>query len=154
VKRKLAVIVFSLCTMVCAGFWYASIKPANLIFSPPQGMTITLGRGGVYLVSPLSSNVPFLRLTLGFPASYGFIKPKFSRGSIFGSGAPNIPGVWAAWIPIWPFVLGSLALTLLAWRLRRRPPPGHCPSCGYNLTGNVTGVCSECGHEIKSDGQV
>jgi DNA-directed RNA polymerase subunit RPC12/RpoP len=28
----------------------------------------------------------------------------------------------------------------------RRPfPPGHCRKCGYNLTGNVSGRCPECG---------
>ena len=21
----------------------------------------------------------------------------------------------------------------------------HCPACGYNLTGNISGVCPECG---------
>jgi rubrerythrin len=21
----------------------------------------------------------------------------------------------------------------------------HCPGCGYNLTGNLSGVCPECG---------
>ena len=31
------------------------------------------------------------------------------------------------------------------WRRRRR---GECVACGYNLTGNVTGVCSECGTKI------
>jgi hypothetical protein len=30
---------------------------------------------------------------------------------------------------------------------RRRVPPGHCP-CGYNLTGNVSGVCPECGAAV------
>jgi hypothetical protein len=30
-------------------------------------------------------------------------------------------------------------------RRRNRPPPGHCRSCRYDLTGNVTGVCPECG---------
>jgi predicted Zn-ribbon and HTH transcriptional regulator len=32
----------------------------------------------------------------------------------------------------------------------RRPflPPGHCQSCGYNLTGNVSGVCPECGTSV------
>jgi len=23
--------------------------------------------------------------------------------------------------------------------------PGHCRVCGYNLTGNESGICSECG---------
>ncbi|MGB9626729.1 MAG: hypothetical protein ACPMAQ_17895 [Phycisphaerae bacterium] len=27
---------------------------------------------------------------------------------------------------------------------------GHCGRCGYDLTGNVTGVCSECGWAIPS----
>ena len=30
-----------------------------------------------------------------------------------------------------------------------RVPAGHCRKCGYNLTGNVTGVCSECGERVK-----
>ena len=36
----------------------------------------------------------------------------------------------------------------------RRPfyPPGHCKMCGYNLTGNESGVCPECGS--KTDQQV
>jgi len=29
-----------------------------------------------------------------------------------------------------------------------RPPDGHCQSCGYDLTGNVSGVCPECGERI------
>jgi len=27
-------------------------------------------------------------------------------------------------------------------------PPGHCTTCGYNLTGNVSGKCSECGAPV------
>jgi hypothetical protein len=34
----------------------------------------------------------------------------------------------------------------LCRRLRRRR--GHCPQCGYDLTGNVSGVCSECGRDL------
>lgn len=26
--------------------------------------------------------------------------------------------------------------------------PGYCLECGYNLRGNVSGVCSECGTQI------
>lgn len=49
-------------------------------------------------------------------------------------------------IPLWmPFVALS-AMTVLLWR-RRRSRPGHCPACGYNLTGNISGRCPECGAE-------
>ena len=26
--------------------------------------------------------------------------------------------------------------------------PGHCVSCGYDLTGDTTGRCPECGKEV------
>lgn len=27
-------------------------------------------------------------------------------------------------------------------------PAGHCTTCGYNLTGNTSGVCPECGSGV------
>jgi hypothetical protein len=47
-----------------------------------------------------------------------------------------------------------LAILPLAWfaelRIRRRARRnGFCQKCGYNLTGNVSGVCPECGTVIK-----
>jgi hypothetical protein len=47
-----------------------------------------------------------------------------------------------------------VAVLPLLWTYKRmlRPHrvPGSCPICGYNLTGNVSGVCSECGKPIPS----
>jgi len=45
------------------------------------------------------------------------------------------------------------ALTPIIWlviiardfRQERRHRSGHCLRCGYNLTGNISGVCPECG---------
>jgi hypothetical protein len=37
------------------------------------------------------------------------------------------------------------AALLIASLGRRRRRPGTCRRCGYNLTGNVSGVCPECG---------
>jgi hypothetical protein len=34
------------------------------------------------------------------------------------------------------------------WVKWRTPPEGHCRNCGYNLTGNVSGICPECGERI------
>lgn len=46
------------------------------------------------------------------------------------------------------FVLVRLTPALLAYWVRlREPPPGHC-SCGYDLTGNLSGICPECGKPI------
>ncbi|MEE8169607.1 MAG: hypothetical protein V3T70_03585 [Phycisphaerae bacterium] len=49
-------------------------------------------------------------------------------------------------IPMWCALLPVSALT--AWffrRDRRRFAEGSCQRCGYDLTGNVYGVCPECG---------
>ncbi len=51
------------------------------------------------------------------------------------------------YIPIWMFLLPALFATLWLWRSDRRPKHG-CMNCGYNLTGNVSGVCPECGTAI------
>lgn len=52
-------------------------------------------------------------------------------------------------IPVWAVCLGFsaypstiLGLHIRRWRRRRR---GLCINCGYDLTGNVSGVCPECG---------
>jgi hypothetical protein len=56
-----------------------------------------------------------------------------------------------AWVIILPFwmILGVAAgVTVLFWlRPWHRPLPGHCRGCGYDLTGNTSGVCPECGRE-------
>jgi hypothetical protein len=54
-------------------------------------------------------------------------------------------------VPLWiPFLIFAMPTTYLWWRdRRRRIPPGHCRKCGYDLTGNVSGICPECG--VKMD---
>ncbi len=46
-------------------------------------------------------------------------------------------------IPIILLVLP--AIWLFKWSKRRNLPDNACPSCGYDLTGNETGQCPECG---------
>src|SRR5262249_861572 len=66
------------------------------------------------------------------PTSYGSTPWRAERGLV----------VMPLWIPL----LLVAAPTGLPWfRDRRRFPRGHCPSCGYNLTGNESGSCPECG---------
>jgi hypothetical protein len=59
-------------------------------------------------------------------------------------------------LPLWALavVLGLIpVVSLLRWRVRSRVQQwrtirGRCLSCGYNLTGNTTGICPECGTTI------
>jgi hypothetical protein len=48
-------------------------------------------------------------------------------------------------VPLWiPFLLIAAPTAWLWWR-DSRVPPGHCRACRYDLTGNTSGVCPECG---------
>lgn len=55
-------------------------------------------------------------------------------------------------VPLWiPFLLVAVPTALLFWR-DRRMPPGHCKKCRYDLTGNQSGVCPECGTPVQASG--
>ena len=51
--------------------------------------------------------------------------------------------------PVWMPLLAVLTPTSLLCIRCRRFPPGHCQQCGYNLTGNVSGTCPECGTAVE-----
>jgi hypothetical protein len=49
------------------------------------------------------------------------------------------------------YLLILLPVGLVWYRHRssvRRHPPGHCKKCGYDLTGNESGRCPECGQPL------
>jgi hypothetical protein len=58
---------------------------------------------------------------------------------------------YIAFPAVWMIVFWLLLPTLwfILW-LRRRlsPDPLACRTCGYNLTGNISGVCPECGTPV------
>lgn len=54
----------------------------------------------------------------------------------------------AVCLPLWPFVIAPGVLAVLLWRNSRPWRPGHC-RCGYDLTGNESGKCPECGRAIE-----
>ncbi|MCB9856681.1 MAG: hypothetical protein H6818_13445 [Phycisphaerales bacterium] len=70
----------------------------------------------------------------------------------------SAPGVSIAWpmfavaIPHWLHIAAALAWPL--WPRRRNIAAGkHCLGCGYNLNGNESGKCPECGVAMKNTTQ-
>ena len=53
------------------------------------------------------------------------------------------------WVVVNSFIIVVFAALTALWRpedlRRRRAAGGLCVYCGYDLTGNVSGVCPECG---------
>ncbi len=53
-------------------------------------------------------------------------------------------------VPLWMAFVAVAGPTAILWRWdRRRTPDGHCRCCGYDLTVNVSGRCSECGLRVQ-----
>jgi hypothetical protein len=73
------------------------------------------------------------------PRTYGLISPRWVGSKRSGSRMLHAP----LWLPLAAFAIPTIAL-ILHGRLRRIPP-GHCRKCAYDLTGNTSGVCPECG---------
>lgn len=55
-------------------------------------------------------------------------------------------------LPFWLLLLVALIPTAILWYRDCRIPVGHCQKCGYNLTGNVSGRCPECGTDLRPAG--
>lgn len=110
---------------------------------------------------------PVKRYALGpLAAGWGHTGPQFS--------VPDPPPVWAEtpeghrsllfihsyyWIgaPFWVFIMVMSAYPLISiarnWRRKWRSKKfGLCKSCGHDLTGNVSGVCPECGQAAAESG--
>jgi hypothetical protein len=51
------------------------------------------------------------------------------------------------------FLALGTALLACRWIFPQWRPPGHCQRCGYDLTGNVSGRCPECGTPIERGGK-
>lgn len=52
-------------------------------------------------------------------------------------------------VPLWLLFLCSIAVAAPLWLTADRKRPAHgCIRCKYDLTGNTSGVCPECGTRI------
>jgi len=62
-------------------------------------------------------------------------------------GFQYVDRMWYAVIP-WTILPMIWALSAIRRRQRWRSRASQCINCGYNLTGNASGICPECGRAI------
>ncbi len=80
-----------------------------------------------------------------------YADPDIHHGWILSEGQRPLPAVEVV-MPIWPLVLLLAifpSLRCYLWFKRRRPAPGHCLKCGYDLRAS-TERCPECGTPIPA----
>ncbi len=69
-------------------------------------------------------------------------------GPEYRFGCINVTVLEYVAVPYRLLVVPGAIPTAVLWYRDRRPPRGHCQHCGYNLTGNQSGTCPECGEAV------
>ncbi len=112
----------------CRQWHYQPNVKLNIIEFPGFVYTSSTGR------EPHKGSIP------GYP-------PKFEckRAQMHVGMAYWLTSLLFAAYPILAFIRGPL-------RRWRTPKHGHCRTCAYDLTGNESGTCPECGTEIEAKG--
>ncbi|MHC4698175.1 MAG: hypothetical protein ACYTFA_15685, partial [Planctomycetota bacterium] len=72
------------------------------------------------------------------------VDPQWGQEVHFYLGLKMWTGLGVAALAAYP-TIALIRGPLRRWHRRRK---GLCLKCGYDLTGNVTGVCPECGREL------
>ena len=119
--------------------WPVGIAFARVMYGYPGAAAVSWTE---LALAPFS--VPWmLALMVGMP--FGLIDPP---AKLFGPPRFQAVPVIVGWLS---YGFALLSAWVLLVRLRRqRPGASHaCAACGYNLTGNLSGICPECGTVVQ-----
>ena len=159
IRRWLAYAILGtsvLLSVAIACMWVSSYRYTQIMEAPSYRIQTFDGR--VYC-SRLGSNQvgqywfqtrKFDASSIYFTDDLGFYEStpstRFAGFRVAGGTLPFVA------IPFWPMlVIAGLPLWLGIYRLmRKQPADGFCAGCSYNLTGNLSGVCPECGTAVPS----
>ena len=84
------------------------------------------------------------------PNQHWAFKAKYKEGQFDGLHASLAPDFryYLFVVPYWIILVLSAIIPLRALLRRRRSVEGGCQNCSYDLTGNTSGVCPECGTAV------
>jgi 4-amino-4-deoxy-L-arabinose transferase-like glycosyltransferase len=155
-RRVLKWVAAAMCALILAA-WALSVQYAftNAPDGRPQTVRVLISQGEILI----GWQRPFVRQD--YADIDDFIVPALGKSSRVGWPWPafytDVSGgttYRSLVIPLWfMFLLAFPAAASLWWLDRHRVRPGHCWKCGYDLTGNVSGQCPECGTAVASHGR-
>ena len=110
---------------------------------------LAISAGGVrYLRYTISPNRGPEFYWMDDPLNNMSVVPSFQLSKIFLADGRQAGPDWQFDMPFWCLLLLAGVPTYILWR-RDRVPEGYCKTCYYDLTGNESGVCPECGTKIE-----
>lgn len=112
-----------LLSLLCGVTWVWTLLGFTYSLSLPDPYSVTLGWGWITVFEGQILSPPYTG-SIGLPSSFG------------------VP----LWLPSAVFGIGSAILLFLPGRRFAYPA---CNCCGYNLTGNTSGICPECGTQVS-----
>jgi len=135
-------------------YGYCMARISTTYQGPPSALRLApLSDDSHFYWSSHPDDVPFL--VLDVPTYFNYDEAGMGRFSS-SSTVPDfvrIPHQRGTIFPVWLLVIVT-SLIPVGLGLRRvvathRRATGTCPICSYNLTGNTSGVCPECGTPIE-----
>lgn len=141
-KRRIAQIAALTITLMIAATWLTSIW-ILVLAKPTKHSLVAIHSGGVgfstWRDSVVSDDDQGRFRLLVNEGSLRWL-PTWGTDNVRLRQAIRFTGYLPLWIPL----LICIVATVVVFR-RTRAVPGGCGGCGYDLTGNVSGVCPECG---------
>lgn len=134
--HRLGTILFLIAALLIAAAWGVSFWYAAFWATPVSGAGIN--RGAIFV----ARGETFRESGFYFERSDLELQwlPKWRFG---------YTGEWLVLIPLWIPLLVVFLIFLLYRRRSGMVGVSACKRCGYNLTGNVSGVCPECGTAVE-----
>ena len=114
-----------------------------LAVQPDPGRTMIPARGGGRLYFGTEAPVPGERPTWSWLYAADPETFRHEAGGFLVQVTPDF--LWLFTVPWWAAAAACAVIPAARVPRRTRRRPGVCPTCGYDLTGNVSGVCPECG---------
>jgi hypothetical protein len=157
IVSALCALLFALSLLLWIRSYWVSDSLHVVYRTGPYGLTMPLlqlaaSRGGLFLLDlrGLDGDIAYDSVEYASrPASAGsesfLLRFDWGNACINPASGP----FFHASAPLWSFALVFMIVggigPLVVYRQRRRRRTGLCPQCGYDLTGNVSGRCPECG---------
>jgi hypothetical protein len=147
-KRELRIFQLTASSLLAVSvlIWYVSSTTRSFIRFPNWGVSLENGGFQIFWYGPLFP-LKIENLFSMWPPSW---VPRFEPSEIFPRKigrltTPQFDLHFPLWIPVITFLMP----TIILFKRKPRSLPGRCDTCGYNLTGNTSGKCPECGTQLQ-----